>query len=100
MFTPPDVELLIEPEPPPLRDAVFRLAFGAFFLRELLIERLGVAAGPSTAFGACGGAGGGGGGAGAAASSGTLLFASLSTTCRTGDFGLLIEHIIFNPHYL
>jgi hypothetical protein len=94
MFTPPDVELLIEPELLPIRrEAVFRLALGAFFFRAPPTGALGDAAfGTSVACGAVVLAAGGGAGA-AASSSGS--------GAGLGAFGRLgAEHIIFNPHYL
>ena len=94
MFTPPDEALLIEPELLPIRrEAVFRLALGAFFFRAPPAGPIGDAVfGTSVACGAVVLATGGG--AGAAASSGGSG-AGLGALGRLGD-----EHIIFNPHYL
>lgn len=94
MFTPPDVELLIEP-PPPLREPVLRFALGAFFLRAPLIPIGCLATGASTALAAGVGAFGSGGAGAAASSAGIGACLGSLLDDRLGD-----EHIIFNPHYL
>jgi hypothetical protein len=97
MFTPPDVELLIEPLPP-LKEPELLFALGAFFLRAVSKDICPFGVGGVTALGACGGAGGGGGGAGAAGSS--LGIGAGSESFCLGALRLGDEHIILNPHYL